>query len=106
MVCEERPDGRGDGSDREDVHDRQAARAKKTLETQTHPTLLRLLLSRKFLLALIVIAIASFGLFFKFLDGGTWVAAVSIAAGMYGGANIVQRRFERPRYDVTDQLED
>lgn len=48
----------------------------------------------KFIHALSVQAIASVALFTGHLDGPTWVAASTIALGIYAAADVIQKRNE------------
>jgi hypothetical protein len=48
--------------------------------------------SRKFLLACFAMGISSIGLFTGDLDGGTWVAALSLVLGLYAAANVMEKR--------------
>jgi hypothetical protein len=50
--------------------------------------------STKFIHALSVQAIASVALFTRHLDGATWVAASTIALGIYSIADVIQKRNE------------
>ena len=51
--------------------------------------------SRKFLLALMAMIASIVGLFTDELDGGTWVAALTLILGVYGAANVAQRKVEQ-----------
>ena len=48
--------------------------------------------STKFVHALIVQLVASVALFTRHLDGGTWVAASTIALGIYSIADVAAKR--------------
>lgn len=48
-------------------------------------------LSRKFIAACIVMAVASVALFAGRMDGTAWVAAVNVALGLYLTANVGQK---------------
>ena len=48
--------------------------------------------SRKFLLAMIAMLWSCMGLALGWLDGGTWVAALSLVLGLYSAANVVESR--------------
>lgn len=48
--------------------------------------------SRKFILACIGLGISAVGLFYGLLDGGTWVAALSLVLGLYSAANVMEKR--------------
>lgn len=50
--------------------------------------------STKFIHAMGVQVIASVALFTGHLDGPTWVAASTIALGIYAAADVVQKRLE------------
>ena len=50
------------------------------------------LASRKFLLAAFAMLCSAYGLFAGFIDGGTWVASISLVLGLYGAANVVEHR--------------
>lgn len=50
--------------------------------------------STKFAHALLVQAIASVALFTGHLDGGAWVAASTLALGIYAVADVAQKRIE------------
>lgn len=65
-------------------------------------SLTKFLMSRKFVLALLMAAFASVALGLGWLTGGEWVAAASIILSLYGASNILQPKFEK---DPTDQLE-
>lgn len=47
--------------------------------------------SRKFLLALLVVLLASVLLAFRLIDGGMWVTVVSLALTVYVGGNVAQK---------------
>ena len=47
--------------------------------------------STKFFLACFCIVISAIGLFNGSLDGGTWVAAMSLVLGLYGAADVAQK---------------
>lgn len=48
--------------------------------------------SRKFFLACFSLITSAVGLFWGILDGGTWVAALSLVLGLYGAANVMEKR--------------
>lgn len=48
--------------------------------------------SRKFLLSVIAMGVSATSLFMDIIDGGTWVAALSLILGLYGAANVVEKR--------------
>ena len=50
--------------------------------------------SRKFILAMMAMSASIVALFLGTIDGGTWVAALSLILGLYGAANVVQRTKE------------
>ena len=52
--------------------------------------------STKFLHAILVQIIASVALFSGHLDGGTWVAASTLALGIYAVADVAQKRMQEP----------
>ena len=110
MVCKERSDGRGNADNRDDVHDRQEPRAKKTLETQVDKTFLGMLRSRKFMLAAVITIISTIALFTQYISGVHWVSITGIIISAYSTANVMQRRYGYgrlpiPQYDETDELE-
>lgn len=47
--------------------------------------------SRKFLLSLLVILLATGLRWFDLIDGGMWVTVVSLAMTVYAGANVTQK---------------
>lgn len=51
---------------------------------------------RKFLLACVAMLASVIGLFSGALDGGMWVAAITVILGLYGAANVAQRKVETP----------
>jgi hypothetical protein len=48
--------------------------------------------SRKFLLALLALSIGTVALFTEYLDGAQFVTLVSIVLGLYGTAQVVDKR--------------
>ena len=48
--------------------------------------------SRKFLLAVTALAVSAVALFKGDLDGGTWVAALTLILGLYSAANVMEKR--------------
>lgn len=52
--------------------------------------------STKFVHALLVQVVASVALFTGHLDGGTWVAASTIALGIYSIADVAQKKVQQP----------
>jgi hypothetical protein len=48
--------------------------------------------SRKFLLALLVVLLATGLRVFDLIDGGMWVTVVSLALTLYLGANVAQKK--------------
>lgn len=48
--------------------------------------------SRKFILALLALVWSAVGLALDWLDGGTWVAALSLVLGLYAAANVAEKR--------------
>lgn len=51
--------------------------------------------STKFAHALLVQLVASVALFTRHIDGGTWVAASTLALGIYSIADVASKRVER-----------
>jgi len=51
--------------------------------------------STKFIHALLVQLVASVALFTKHLDGGTWVAASTLALGIYSIADVAAKRAQQ-----------
>ena len=49
-------------------------------------------LSRKFLLAAFAELISSIALLLKTIDGGTWIAAITLILGLYGGATVADKK--------------
>jgi len=47
--------------------------------------------SRKFLLTLLVVLLATGLLAFRLIDGGMWVTVVSLAMTLHHGANVAQK---------------
>jgi len=47
--------------------------------------------SRKFILAVSAMVASIVALFLGTIDGGTWVAALSLILGLYGGSNVIQK---------------
>lgn len=47
--------------------------------------------STKFWLAVFCLVVSAIGLFTGKLDGGTWVAAISLILGLYGAADVAQK---------------
>lgn len=48
--------------------------------------------SRKFILSGAALIWSGYGLSQNWLDGGTWVAALSLILGLYGAANIMEKK--------------
>jgi len=48
--------------------------------------------STKFFLAMFMLSISAFGFLNGKMDGGTWVAAMTVILGIYGAANVVQKK--------------
>lgn len=48
--------------------------------------------SRKFIVAIVVIILSSFFLYFGKLNANQWIAAVNISLGLYTGGNVVQKK--------------
>ena len=63
---------------------------------------MEILKSRKFILALLIVAISAIALFTGFLDGSLWVAAVTVVCGIYGAANVIQTKIESGYPDDTN----
>lgn len=57
--------------------------------------------SRKFLLALIASIVSSIALFTIDFSGATWVSAQSIILGLYGAANVTNKKVAP--YDTSDK---
>lgn len=57
--------------------------------------------SRKFLLALIASIVSSIALFTIDFSGATWVSAQSIILGLYGAANVVNKKVDP--YDTSNK---
>lgn len=57
--------------------------------------------SRKFLLALIASIVSSIALFTIDFSGATWVSAQSIILGLYGAANVTNKKVAP--YDTCDK---
>ena len=51
-------------------------------------------LSRKFLLALLIVLLGTFLRWFDLVDGGMWVTVVSLALTVYVGGNVAQKQGE------------
>lgn len=47
---------------------------------------------RKYSLAAFTLVVSAVALFLGFIDGGTWVAAASLALALYGAANVTEKR--------------
>lgn len=47
--------------------------------------------SRKFIAAVVVIALSSLFLYLEKLDSAEWIMAVEISLGLYVGANVAQK---------------
>jgi hypothetical protein len=48
--------------------------------------------SRKFWMACFILFVSAIGLFWSLIDGGTWVAASSLCLGIYGAANVMEKK--------------
>ena len=48
--------------------------------------------SRKFWMAWFILGVSAAGLLWGVLDGGTWVAASSLCLGVYGFANVMEKK--------------
>ena len=51
--------------------------------------------STKFCLAVIMLAISAIGFLSGQMDGGTWVAAMTVILGIYGAADVAQHKVMR-----------
>lgn len=54
---------------------------------------MKILMSRKFIIALLIVIISAIALFMKIIDGNVWTISASIAAGIYSATNILQPKF-------------
>ena len=52
--------------------------------------------SRKFLLTLLIVLLATGLRVFSLIDGGMWVTVVSLALTVYVGANVAQKATVKP----------
>ena len=52
--------------------------------------------SRKFLLTLLIVLLATGLRWFELIDGGMWVTGVSLALTVYVGANVAQKATVKP----------
>jgi hypothetical protein len=52
--------------------------------------------SRKFLLTLLIVLLATGLRWFELIDGGMWVTVVSLALTVYVGANVAQKATVKP----------
>lgn len=52
--------------------------------------------SRKFLLTLLIVLLATGLRWFESIDGGMWVTVVSLALTVYVGANVAQKATVKP----------
>ena len=52
--------------------------------------------SRKFLLTLLIVLLATGLRWFELIDGGMWVTVVSLALTIYVGANVAQKATVKP----------
>jgi hypothetical protein len=52
--------------------------------------------SRKFLLTLLIVLLATGLRWFDLIDGGMWVTVVSLALTVYVGANVAQKATVKP----------
>ena len=52
--------------------------------------------SRKFLLTLLIVLLATGLRWFELIDGGMWVTVVSLALTVYVGANVAQKATVTP----------
>jgi hypothetical protein len=48
--------------------------------------------SRKLWMAWFILAVSAAGLIWGLIDGGTWVAASSLCLGIYGAANVMEKK--------------
>jgi len=51
--------------------------------------------SSKFILAMVMLLISAFGFLNGQMDGGTWVAAMTVILGIYGAANVAQKKVQK-----------
>jgi hypothetical protein len=51
--------------------------------------------SRKFFLACTAMGASIVGLFWGLIDGGTWVAALSLILGLYSAANVAEYKVNK-----------
>ncbi len=51
--------------------------------------------SRKFLLTLLIVLLATGLRWFELIDGGMWVTVVSLALTVYVGANVAQKATDK-----------
>ncbi len=49
--------------------------------------------STKFALAIFMVGISAAGFLLGKMDGGTWVAAMTVILGIYGAADVVQKKY-------------
>ena len=52
--------------------------------------------SRKFLLTLLIVLLATVLRWFELIDGGMWVTVVSLALTVYVGGNVAQKATVKP----------
>jgi hypothetical protein len=50
------------------------------------------LASRKFMLALVIVAVSAYALLAGIIDGGTWVAVSSLVMTAYAAANVAAKK--------------
>lgn len=48
--------------------------------------------SRKFILAMISLGCSAVGLFMGLIDGNAWFLSIGVILGLYGAANVVEKR--------------
>ncbi len=48
--------------------------------------------SRKFILAFIAMAVSSVALMMKIIDGNAWFLSVGVILGLYGTANVMEKK--------------
>lgn len=48
--------------------------------------------STKFVIAMLMLGISAYGFISGLMDGGTWVAAMTVILGIYGAANVAQKK--------------
>lgn len=51
--------------------------------------------SRKFILAVFAIVVSAVSLYADKIGSGEWIASITIVLGLYGAANVAQRKVEK-----------